>query len=79
MTAKHTLANDFPGFEGKIHDLKVKDAHFRRLFEEYDHTATELHRFDEGAGGISDDHAHDLKKKILKLKDEMYALLQKAA
>ncbi|HCS23246.1 MAG TPA: GTP-binding protein [Rhodospirillaceae bacterium] len=71
MTVKHTLAGDFPGMEKKIHDLKVSDTHFRRLFEEYDAIATELHRFDEGAGGISDDHAHELKKKILKLKDEM--------
>ena len=79
MSKKHTVNDDFPGMETKIHALKTGNAHFRRLFDEYDALAAELHRFDEGAGGISDDHAHELKKKILKIKDEISALLRQAA
>jgi uncharacterized protein YdcH (DUF465 family) len=35
----HDLHHDFPEFKEKIHALKVGNAHFARLFDEY-HAAT---------------------------------------
>ena len=31
----HDLVHEFPALRDKIHDLKLNDAHFRKLFEEY--------------------------------------------
>jgi uncharacterized protein len=30
---KHDLHHEFPALEQKIHDLKVSDNHFRKLFD----------------------------------------------
>lgn len=79
MSFDHDLAHEFPDMKDAIHALKVKDGHFKRLFEEYETVAKELHRAADGAGGISDEHAEDLKKKRLELKDELYAMLKSEA
>ncbi len=34
----HQLAVDFPEFKEQIHDLKSSDAHFAKLFDEYEAT-----------------------------------------
>lgn len=78
MTTTHDLAHEFPDMKDVIHSLKTSDNHFRRLFDEYDVIVKQLHRFAEGAGGIADDMAEDLKKRRLVLKDELFAMLKKA-
>ncbi|MBA4135475.1 MAG: GTP-binding protein, partial [Flavobacterium sp.] len=30
---KHDLLHEFPQYQEKIHELKVSDAHFRKLFD----------------------------------------------
>lgn len=75
MSFDHDLAHEFPDMKDAIHELKVKDRHFKRLFDEYETVAKELHRGGEGAGAISDEHAEGLKKKRLELKDALYAML----
>ena len=36
MIQKHILTEEFPEFAEKIHTLKVEDAHFKKLFDEFD-------------------------------------------
>ena len=72
------LLETFPEMKDAIHSLKMTDGHFKRLFDEYETVAKELHRALEGAGSISDEHAEELKKKRLSLKDELYNMLQKS-
>ncbi len=79
MSSEHNLATEFPEFKDAIHTLKISDNHFKRLFEEYEGACKELHRFGEGALGISDEHAEDLKKRRLELKDELFMILKKSA
>jgi uncharacterized protein YdcH (DUF465 family) len=45
----HELAEEFPEYKDRIHDLKVSDAHFRKLFDEYHEINREVHRT-EAAG-----------------------------
>ncbi len=78
MAFQHDLAHEFPEMKETIHVLKTKDKHFKRLFDEYESISKELHRHDEGRAGISDEHAEELKKKRLQLKDRLYDLLRKA-
>ena len=79
MAFQHDLAHEFPEMKDTIHTLKTTDKHFSHLFGQYETVAKELHRWDEGSAGISDEHAEELKKKRLELKDELYSMLKKAS
>jgi uncharacterized protein YdcH (DUF465 family) len=71
----HDLAHEFPEHLDKMRALKVTDAHFARLFTEYDEDNHAIARYELGADVISDDALEDLKKKRLKTKDEIYKRL----
>ncbi len=72
----HDLHHEFPEFKDAIHQLKVNDHHFARLFGEY-HTATSEVEKLEGVGiPVGDATFEELKKKRLRLKDELYAILR---
>lgn len=75
----HSLAQEFPEMRERIHQLKTTDAHFARLFENYDEAEHAVHRIESGAEAASDERLEGLKKQRLKLKDELFALLKKAA
>lgn len=72
----HDLVHEFPELRDKIHALKTSNAHFARLFDEYHATTREVERL-EGEGIPVDDATFEEKKKRrLRLKDELYAMLQ---
>lgn len=74
----HDLAHEFPEYVGKMRDLKVKDAHFAKLFHQYDE-ANHAVRTLEGKGvPVTDEAFEDLKKTRLRVKDEIYQYLLKA-
>lgn len=73
------LAQEFPEYKDAIHQLKTKDAHFARLFEEYHAVNREVHRAEQEIETLSDAAMEELKKKRLGLKDQLFAMLQKAA
>ena len=60
---------------GSIHDLKMADNHFARLFDEYHELEHQVRRIEEGVETTSDNYLEDLKKKRLKLKDLLYVML----
>jgi uncharacterized protein YdcH (DUF465 family) len=74
----HSFAEEFPEFKDLIHELKLNDNHFKRLFDEYDSVDKEVVRFEQEVEVACDEHLEDVKKKRLKLKDELYAILTKA-
>lgn len=76
MGTHHDLAQDFPELKDDIHAMKMTDAHFRRLAEEYEAVCKELHRAQDGAGVMDDAHAEELKKQRLTLKDDLFAMLR---
>jgi uncharacterized protein YdcH (DUF465 family) len=75
----HNLAAEMPEFKEEIHELKVGDTHFAKLFEEYDEVDKELHRIASEIETPSDDVIEQLKKKRIALKDELYSMLKKHA
>lgn len=77
MKNAHDLAHEFPEMKDAIHALKTGNAHFRRLFDEYDGIVHELERVSDGAGAIDDEQAEHLKVRRLALKDRLYNMLQK--
>ena len=74
----HGLAHEFPELKEQIHSLKVSNPHFARLFEEYEDIDKEIYRIEEQIENTSDTYMEDLKKKRLKLKDELYAMLKQS-
>ena len=75
----HSLVNELPEYKDLIHNLKISDNHFAKLFDQYDGVEHEVHRIESGAEAASDDRLEDLKKQRLKLKDDLFTMLQKAA
>lgn len=71
----HSLANEFPEHKERIHDLKMSDMHFLRLFNEYHDVDKEVHHFESGAEATSDEHLETLKVKRLHLKDQLFGIL----
>ncbi|MCS4505960.1 hypothetical protein KBTX_00607 [wastewater metagenome] len=72
---KHDLVHEFPEFRERIHELKMNDRHFARLFDEYHEVDHEVRRIEEGNETPSDDYVEDRKKRRVQLKDELYAML----
>lgn len=74
----HPLVNEFPEHREAIHQLKMTNAHFRRLFDEYHTLDREIVRIEEQIEPASDARAEELKQKRVRLKDDLYSLIQKA-
>lgn len=74
----HELAEEFPEHKDTIHDLKMSNAHFARLAEEYHALNREIHRVEAAGVNVSDEAFEDLKKKRLALKDEIASMLTAA-
>jgi len=72
----HDLHHEFPEYNDKIHDLKIKGGHFRKLFDEYDELAHQMVRIQQQIETPSDEVVEALKVKRLNLKDELYAMLK---
>ena len=45
---KHDLIHEFPEHKQRIHDLKMSDNYFARLFNEYHKLDHEVRRIEEG-------------------------------
>jgi len=73
----HELPAEFPEHKERIHELKMSDGHFSRLFDEYHVVNRDVHRAEAAGLNISDEHYEELKRKRMKLKDELYAMLTK--
>lgn len=74
---RHDLAHEFPEYKERIHALKIsEDAHVSDLFSAWHHVAKELHAIEAGTETPGDVYVEDLKKRRLKLKDEIYEILK---
>lgn len=74
----HHLATEFPEYKEQIHKLKADDAHFSKLYDEYNALDDEIYRIEEGIEVTADDYLETLKKKRLALKDELLAIIKQA-
>lgn len=74
----HDLHAEFPDDGEVLHTLKLEDAHFRKLADEYHEVNGEIHRSDAEIAPVSDEHAEELKKRRLALLDEVSAMVTAA-
>lgn len=74
----HELAEDFPGQQDKIHALKLSNAHFAKLVEDYHNVNREVHRAETGVTPMDQAHEAELRKKRSHLKDQIARTLSAA-
>ena len=74
---KHDLLHEFPEYQDKIHQLKIENNHFKKLFEEYDEIEHQILRINKGIEIMTDEAFKEIKIKMLHLKDEIYTYLKK--
>lgn len=74
--APHELAEDFPNDLDRIHELKVNDAHFRKLFDEYHEVNARIHRSETKIDPMDQYAEEELRKQRLRIKDEIAAMLR---
>ena len=74
----HSLAHEFPEYKDKIHELKISDSEFAKLFAKYDDIDKEIYRIEMQIENTSDEYLEGLKIRRVKLKDELYAMLQQS-
>ena len=79
MSEPIDLNHAFPEYAETMHTMRATDAHFGKRYDEYLAIEKELHRIESGAQASDDMHVEGLKKTRLALKDEMSAMLHKAA
>lgn len=72
---KHDLLHELPEHKDRIHDLKMNNNHFAKMFDQYHEIDHEIHRIEEGNETPSDEYTEELKKKRLHLKDELLAMI----
>ena len=74
----HDLIHEFPELKVRIHELKVSDSHFRRLFDEYHELTREIEKMEDEVTPVASHIEEEAKVRRLHLKDELYRLLMAA-
>ena len=75
---RHSLAKELPEYKEQIHQLKMVNRHFAKLADEYHDLDNEIIRIEEGLENTTDEYVDGLKKKRLRLKDQLFAMLKQA-
>ncbi len=68
----HPLVLEFPELRDAIHKLKMADAHFRRLFDEYHEVDRAIVRIEEEIDPAGDARTAELKHRRAHLKDDLH-------
>jgi len=71
----HELHEEFPEHADKIHALKISDAHFAKMAEDYHTLNRAVHRAETDVAPTSDDFITEMRKERLQLKDKIAAYL----
>lgn len=75
MAAPDAIHEEFPQDAARIHDLKLKDAHFARLLEEYDQVNDAVYQAESLIQPTSEAAEKELRRKRAHLKDEIARML----
>lgn len=72
----HSLVKELPEYKDRIHELKTNNAHFSKLFDEYENVDKEIYRIEEQIETPSDDYTEQLKVKRVQLKDQLVEMIK---
>ncbi|WP_026375841.1 YdcH family protein [Aestuariibacter salexigens] len=68
---KHNFLNEFPDHHHTIRHLKMNDAHFSKMLNEYNELDHEVYRIESGDEPRSDDYLEQQKLRRVHLKDQL--------
>ena len=71
----HDLAHEFPEHKERMHQMKMENAHFAKLFDAYHDATNEIEALENNESPVADETLDALKKQRLALKDEIYGML----
>lgn len=72
----HPLIEEFSEYRDNIHQLKMGNAHFRRLAHEYEGIDKSIVRAEQGIEIVNDMYLEEIKKERLHLKDLIYQMIR---
>ena len=76
MTVEHhDLAHEFPEFKDAIHELKINNAHFRKLFDEYHAVTRTVENMQNEITPVNTQTEELAKARRVHLKDELYKMV----
>ncbi len=76
MLEKHDLVHELPEYREQIHEMKMNNAHFAKLFKEYHEVDHEVHRIESSSEFTTDEYLEEQKKLRLHLKDTLLSMLK---
>ena len=80
MTVEHhNLVHEFPEYKTQIHEMKINNHHFRRLFDEYHELTVDIENMENEVKPTSSMTEEEAKKRRVHLKDELYSMLKNKA
>ena len=71
----HELHEEFPDKVDRIHELKVENAHFQKLFDEYHEVNRAIHRAETNVEPTDHFNEENMRKQRMRLKDEIARML----
>ena len=74
----HDLFQEFAADSELLHTLKLTDAHFQRIADQYHDLNREIHRIETDVTPASDEHLERLKKERLALLDTVAQIITRA-
>ena len=74
----HDLHHEFPELHDRIHELKMSNSHFRKLFDEYHELTSSIEKMEDEVTPVSTRIEEEAKKRRVVLKDELYRMLTAA-
>ena len=75
----HTLQEEFPSQLEKLHELKLSNAHFAKLLEQYDVVNDKVHRAETLVEPMEQLAETQLRKERAAIKDEIAQMLAAVA
>ncbi|QCO56660.1 DUF465 domain-containing protein (plasmid) [Pseudorhodobacter turbinis] len=72
----HTLAEEFPAEVDKMHKMKLENAHFSKIYDEYHEVNRAVHRAETNVEPTDDANEIALRQQRAHLKDEIWAMLK---
>ncbi|TKW68324.1 MAG: DUF465 domain-containing protein [Paracoccus denitrificans] len=71
MAAPHAIHEEFPDDADIIHELKLSDAHFAKLLDDYDSLNDEVAAAETFVKPTDQDHETEIRRRRVLLKDQI--------
>jgi hypothetical protein len=71
----HDLIHEFPQLRDRIHELKIGNNHFRKLFDEYHELTSTIENMETEATVVATHTEEEAKMRRVHLKDALYKML----